>query len=240
MDIIKKLLFYYSIILTTVLIIGTIFFMPEPRNFVLSASLIPITLFLWLITTSPGRVSAANWSLRLLLIVGLFSALGLYSYSFTRTPVETPEDIAKKDQAIDDIKVAIDKLRDNPTDDAMLNTLESIREELDDIKSEQTSIKSVIGTTSRINSTLGESDTYSSPLDTSGAIGKVTPRSSITIAKVYADADNASSTVGTLSYGKSYSFYKSQGSWYQIFLEDDEILGWVKATDVSEITNDLP
>jgi len=223
---IHPFLFYYCVIITTILFIVTIFFMPKLQNFVLLLLFLPVTLYFWLSISNPSEVSAAKWSARLLFIVFIFSALGVFAHSlalqsFTRK--EATKKSLETTQVIEGLKSEIEKLH-TPEDSSedILQRLDKIKEELADISSQQ-KIEQTLGLT------IDEPDQISLSVDREidSPLGFVTIKDRAQPTAVYEEASSSSKIVGDFEYNKKYPFFKNEDDWFQILLPND-VEGWVQ------------
>ena len=235
----KKLLFYYSIILSTILFIGSIFFLPNLVNIILAVAFLPIVVFLWIKATNPGKVSTPQWSFRLLLIVGLISTLGIYTYFFSQKLFSNKEVGSEQKQtqvSLGDLQSAIEKLRttekssDNQT---LLSALDSIQSELQNLTEKQTQIFQILGVTDTASQSVTDSAALSD-INPDEPLGFITVKTENLSVNAYTQPSATADFIDKLEFGESYPFFQSQGGWYKILLPDD-VQAWVKAVNLKEL-----
>src|SRR4030042_4697004 len=241
-----KILFYYSIIVTSILLIASFFFVPKFQNIIITASLIPVVVYFWIASTNPKETNFPQWSIRFLLSVAVLSALGILAYSrvkpFSLATDSKNNELSGSVQSMDELKDAIDSLRTsdkNTSNEALLAALDNIREELINIKAEQRGITKILGITSsasevsQLINSLSSGSASESASNTPDAIGFVTPISSSKSTYAYSEPKLSSEKLSKLNYNQKYPFFKKQGTWYQILLPDDTE-GWASSEDVKE------
>ena len=130
----KKILAIYSIIASTVLVIGSPFFLSRLAGLFLLVIISPICIFLWLKVSGPEEVNAAKWSLRLLLIIIILAGLAVFSYflSVRKPSCQLPQD-KTSDTAVklEELTTKINQLKDSEaTNEQITQELVKIKEEL--------------------------------------------------------------------------------------------------------------
>ena len=76
----NSIIFYYSVFIVTVVLIGSVFFLPRPFNIIQPIAFAPMFIFFWLKITSPEDATESSWSVRLILILFVLSSLGILGY----------------------------------------------------------------------------------------------------------------------------------------------------------------
>ncbi len=134
----KKILAIYSIVASTALIIGSPFFLSRPAGLFLLILISPICIFLWLKVSGPEEVTAAKWSVRLLLIITVLTGLAVFAYFLSvKKPVYQPS-ADKTSGTVVKLEELTDKINRLKEGEA---TNEQITEELGKIKEELTKIR---------------------------------------------------------------------------------------------------
>ena len=232
----EKILFAYSIVAVTAVLITFGLYSPSPQNLISSLLLAPIALYFWLKITSPQEVNVSKWSLRLVAIVAILTALGVYGSFLSRflgnsgsealelAKAESQEKIASLEE---EIKILREEKEGNQ---ALQDELAEIKDELARLSAEG---KLTLGTSqsslSDILSNIEEGNELTS--------GYVSIKSSlIKELDVLEEPDFAAKRVGTIVYGETYPFSEKSGSWFKISLPD-EISGWVHERDVTIATS---
>jgi hypothetical protein len=229
----EKFLFIYGVIITTVIALGSFFFSPRPENFIVLILFFPIVAYFWIRVSSPQDVKSSKWSLRLLFIVFILSALGLFAFS-----------LSKKQEA--DQKARQEALTQAET----LKKLEELKEQLESLSKSSASSEDVASDVARIKEELSSlkaqeearSSTNINP-NLLGAYNSLEdiPIGSVTISDskikeldVLKTPSFSASAVGKMDYGKNYDYYQKDSTWYLIKLEDGT-KGWVNDRDVKEL-----
>lgn len=233
----QKFLFYYSLIVSSVLFINAIFLTPSPQNLFFLALFMPITLYFWLLISvskdkkKQGEENMFNWSLKLAGIVLLLSALGVFAYFLAGQMDPVSKNLSAMNKAyiasIDELEQKIEELTSSQ-DEELLSELEDIKDELSNLKDDQLT-----------EGTLGLTDEYE-PY-TSKSVSSNTSRGYLTISDnrwslvdIFEDSLSSSKIVGQMEYGEKYPFFESRGSWYLIRLPDGTE-GWITASFVKEV-----
>lgn len=238
----EKLLFFYSIIAVTAVMITYGVFSPMPQNLIASVILLPIGLYFWLRFTSPGNTTVNLWSFRLLIVVVAVSALGIYAGFFSRM-LNKPKDetevekIRSESQAkIDELEAQVAKLEDQVEDDAALaDELSQIKDELTRLSAEgKLSLNSQSESLADILGNLDENENNPTPTEQ----GYVSIKNSfIKELDVLSKPEFSSSRIGTIKYGTVYPYSQYQDNWYKITLANGKE-GWVHERDVT-VSSDL-
>lgn len=233
----RAFLAYYSIIVTTALAVGSVFFIPKPIGFIVTLLFLPVTVYFWLRVSLPTKGSARGWSARLMLVVFLFSLLSVFAYSLTTLIPQPNQHLiasTESDKAlIEELKNKLEEERDRATEyDDLAGELSDIKDELFRLGGPPAGGDSLGG------STLGKDNFTQDPLDLASTdempAGKLTisdPKWSIV--DVYAQDSFASQVIGEINFGVQYSFFESTGSWYKVDFGAGE-LGWIRSIYVKE------
>lgn len=224
----EKFLFFYSIIVSTALGIGSLFFSPLPENFIGIAVFLPVIAYFWLRVTSPADVPSSKWSLRLILVVFILTTLGIFGFSLFR-------------KAENDRKLKEEAMVQSET----LSRLEELKNELQVLSQRSSSGEEIASDVARIKEELSQlkeknlTDTnllgaYASLEDI--PIGHITiANSRIAKLDVYEEKSTTSKVVWKIDYGEAYQYYLKEENWYLIKLPDGT-RGWVNAKDVKEVS----
>jgi len=232
----EKILFFYSIVAITAIFIASAFFSPTPLNLISGLVLLPILAYFWVRLTSPSEVNAQKWSIRLLIVVFAVSALFVFAYALSanKKQDQVAEETASEDQLatekLEEIRSEIESIKDSDvTDDELLDEISKIQNELVNLRADY-------ATRGIGNESLSDVlDDINYQYDSDMPVGYVTMiESSDATADVYSDSASSSEITGQITFGRTYSFFESEGNWYLIVLPDDT-LGWVKSEVVKEI-----
>lgn len=235
----QKFLFYYSLIVSSVLFINAIFLTPSPQNFFFLALFMPITLYFWLLISvsrekkKPGEEDTLNWSLKMAGIVLLLGILGVFGYFLAGQMDPVSKNLSAMNKvyitSIDELEQKIEELASSQ-DKQLLSEIEDIKDKLSDLKDKQLT-----------GGTLGLTDEYE-PYVSENILSN-TPKGYLTISDnkwslidIFEDSLSSSKIVGQMEYGKTYPFFESRGNWYLTKLPDGTE-GWVTASFVKEVGN---
>jgi|GEM_PF-4666389 len=217
---------YYSIVVATVLVIGSFFFIPKPIGYILSALFIPIAIYLWMRVSkpSPGK---SGWSPKMILVVFLLSLLTLFGFSLTSFLLPKPTE-DKQETLLSEKETELEALK--KSNEKILEALEFLQEEV------------AYQAESDEQETLGVSDSFDdwkNPLDDidtelKDILGYITIKDEKWLSvDVFENSDSTSSVIATLTFGKIYPFTQSKGEWYEVELEDGSY-GWVQSIYLRE------
>src|SRR3972149_11560555 len=113
-----KLVYYYGLISTTIVLLGS-FFVPAPYKYLQLAVLAPFSILAWVHFTNPRKVSEAEWSKRMIIVSALLIPIGIGTFHFSRLkPDVTDKDTAtegttnKSDELIASMSAQISKLQE--------------------------------------------------------------------------------------------------------------------------------
>lgn len=231
-----KFLFYYSLVVSTILFIVAIFLTPIPQNFFLLVLFMPITLYFWLkvITikdkSKKTEASTLDWSLKIAGIVLLMGMLGVFAFFLASKTDPVSQNLSAMTKiysaSIDGLKTEIKQLSSQSAESAqLLSEVEDIKDELEALRSDKMTSSVTLGLTT------DDMDNYA---DLGNSIGNVTiSDSKWSEVDVFQDTVSSSKIIGQIEYGETYPFYESRGSWYQIELPSGQN-GWVSANFVKE------
>jgi hypothetical protein len=199
------LLFYYSLIATTILLLASFFILPKPQNIANTILLAPVVFFLWTHALNPDFFSKPVWSPKFGAITIVLCLLGIFSYFlFTKYS----PGVSSGNPNLSEIKQSLNQSSADEKD--FRNKLET---EISQLKTKIDTLGNrdltVLGTTS-----LPESSTP--PMD---AIGQITVKdANLTAVAVYETASQDAKVTGSAEYGVSYPFYEKANDWYKVSL----------------------
>ena len=232
-----KFLFYYCLVVSTILFISSIFLTPTPQNFFLLVLFMPISLYFWLkvITikdkSKKTEVSTLDWSLKIAGVVLLMGMLGVFAFFLAGKTDPISQNLSAMTKiysaSIDGLRTEIEALSSQSTESAqLLSEVEDIKDELEALRSDKMTSSATLGLTS------DDMDNYA---DLGNSIGNITiADSKWSEVDVFQNTVSSSKIIGQIEYGEAYPFFESKGSWYQIELPGGQN-GWVSASFVKEI-----
>lgn len=227
----------------TILFFTSVFFSPQPQNFISLGLLLPLIVYFWLRTTSPKSTSPNLWSVRVIIVMLIFSFLGILSYSLgapkqTAKNADVADSTTQKetsDEAMQQLLSKISALSESGTSAEVAEELAVIRKELARISGSKTSQTSSVGGTG--GSTLGETTDVNeiSKLLEDIPYGFVTIKNQgVSGIDVLDDPVFSASRVGSMQEGENYEFFEKKDGWYLIKLTNGT-QGWVNERDVKEV-----
>lgn len=231
-----KFLFYYSLVVSTILFIVSIFLAPTPQNFFLLVLFMPITFYFWLkVITSKKKAkkteeSTLNWSLKMAGVVFLLGLLGVFAFFLAGRTDPISRNLSAMTKiylaSIDELKTDVEQLTSqSPESEQLLSEIEDIKDELEALRDD----KIVSGVTLGLTS----DDTYGYS-DLGNPIGNITITDSRwNTIDVFQDTIASSKIISQIEYGETYPFFESRGNWYRIELPSGQD-GWVSASFVKE------
>ena len=227
----EKFLFYYGIIVATAIGLGSLFFAPQPQNFAVLLMFIPVIFYFWIRVTSPADVSSSKWSLRLILVVFIVTALGIFGYSLSQKQVvdeKAKQSLSIESQTLeklDELKGQLEALSESGADsDEIADDVARIKDELSQLKDNQDNFGGINPNLLGAIDSLGET-----------AVGYITISKSTTKELDVLDGpDFSAKSVGKIVYGTNYEYFQKESTWYQITLAEG-IEGWVNARSVKEV-----
>lgn len=212
----EKFLSFYSTVTIAILLVGSVTFLPRPHNFLMLGLFLPICIYFWLRVTSPEGTSVSKWSLRLLIVLSVFTGLGLIAYFFSTNNYFKVD----KEQENLELKDEISSLKKDLTE--IKNSL--------NITPTSTESAKLSADDQTIADVLGDSD---KPLERN-ILGYVAKMPSNGIVNIYKDSSTDSEIVSEMKEGVNYPFYDKVASYYLIGLGDDEA-GYVKVNLVKQV-----
>ena len=231
-----KFLFYYSLVVSTILFIVSIFLTPVPQNFFLLVLFMPITFYFWLKVISSkekskqSEESTLNWSLKMAGVVFLLGMLGVFAFFLAGKTDPISRNLSAMTKiyltSIDELKTEVEQLTSqSPESKQLLSEVEDIKDELEALRDE--------GAVSGVTLGLTANDTYDYS-DLGSSIGKITiTDNKWSTIDVFQDTVSSSKIIGQIEYGETYPFFESRGNWYRIELPSGQD-GWVSASFVKE------
>jgi hypothetical protein len=224
-----KFLAFYSLIITTVLLVGSSFFLPTPQGYIIAASLVPMTIYFWITATDPASVSANKWSLRLVFSVIIIGVLGVFGYwlsEFAPQPQQSDQQ-AQIEQILSEVKT------NNKSDyQKIIDQLEELSYEVNSSKTNDNSSDEVLSLTTQSPEEDLVDLVEQNYLEKKG---EITINSKVwNSIDVYEKASGSSNIIGSIDYGKNYPYFKKEGDYYLIELPDDT-QGYVKVAFVEEV-----
>ncbi len=144
MEIYQKILFYYSLIVSSLLLVVSLFFLPQPQSFFALALFTPIALYFWFKFTLAEEKSPYRWSLKMLGLLLVAGFLGIFAFWLVgKKPAEPPKS-ALSEAAPTSTQVTLGE-----TDSGEIMTvLEEIKTEISQIKAEQRATRELLGLSS--------------------------------------------------------------------------------------------
>lgn len=231
-----KFFFYYSLVVSTILFIVSIFLAPTPQNFFLLVLFMPITFYFWLKViaskekSKQSEESTLNWSLKMAGIVFLLGLLGVFAFFLAGRTDPISRNLSAMTKiylaSIDELKTDVEQLTSqSPESEQLLSEIEDIKDELEALRDD----KIVSGVTLGLTS----DDTYDYS-DLGNPIGNITITDNRwNTIDVFQDTIASSKIISQIEYGETYPFFESRGSWYRIELPSGQD-GWVSASFVKE------
>jgi len=220
MQLFKVFLFYYSLVVTTILLLVSFFTLPKPQNLANIILLAPVVFFLWTHALNPDFFSAPKWSPKFGAIILVFLFLGIFSYFLAVKFVKySPDASASLSGAtLEDIKQSLSESNtyNNELRTYLEGEISTLKTKIDSLGNKDLN---VLGTTPPQNPALPE-----------GATGQVTAKdANLTEIAIYEANSQESKVVGSAKYGVVYPFYENKDGWYKI------AEGWVEARWFTEV-----
>lgn len=217
----KFFLFYYSLVVITILFLVAPFFLPKPQNIINAVLLTPVAFFLWTHALNPDFFSTPKWSPKIGALVLVFSLLGIFTYflsvSFAKYlsfDVTTPN----SGTALEDIEQTLNESGtwDGEFKSYLENELTTIKTKIDSLGSRDVNVLGVIP--------------METPALPAGAIGQITAKdANLTDIAIYEVGSGDSKVVGSAKYGITYPYSEKNETWYKI------TEGWVEARWFMEV-----
>ena len=112
--------YYYTLLVVTVLVFGSVFFLPHPLRIIQPLILIPTFFYFWLNITDPEGATEAVWSTRAAVLILGMAMLGMFGYGYAMKmngqAEKTVEEQKSNDETINQLRGEIESLK---------NTIES-------------------------------------------------------------------------------------------------------------------
>jgi len=144
METYQKFLFYYSLVVSSLLLVASLFFLPQPQNFFGLALFTPITLYFWLKFTLAEEKNPYRWSLKMLSVLLVAGFLGVFAFWLVgRKPAEPPRS-ALSEAAPTSTQVTLGETSSGE----IMTALEEIKTEISQIKAEQRATRELLGLSS--------------------------------------------------------------------------------------------
>jgi len=140
----QKFLFYYSLIVSSLLLVASLFFLPQPQNFFALALFTPVTLYFWFKFTLAEEKSPYRWSLKMLGLLLTAGVLGIFAFWLAgRTPTQPPKSTLSEAVATPAPATLGEESRPE-----IITILEEIKTEISQIKAEQRATRELLGLSS--------------------------------------------------------------------------------------------
>lgn len=230
----EKYLFYYCLIASSLIFVGSTFFSPTPHNYFLMALFLPITLFFWLRISLSGKEVSQNtqkatlrWSGRLLVVVFLLILSGIFAqFLSTKAKNDTNAKITLGEEDKKILAELKEKLEQKEKEQS------SLVSELNEIKARLTELSYSEGLDSVLGTLDSDYNTSTQEAEAREILGYVTINNSTkSTIDVHKEPSLSSKVVGQIKNGVNYPFFENSGSWYLI--KD----GWVKADFMKEVSD---
>lgn len=209
----EKILFFYSIIAVTVLLVSFGILEPRPINLISTVLLIPPVFYFWIRLTSPEATSPEKWSLRFLISLAALCLFGIYAFNLLK--------VGSKETQI------------------VKNDLLNVQKQNEELKSQLASLSSELQTAKDATRSSAKNDgesitdiIYGTP--TPITLQQITGKAGVKTIDVYKDPSITSKKVSTLDGTAKYLYVGKNGSWYNLILTDS-LSGWVSANSVEEV-----
>jgi len=196
-----KFLFYYSLIVSTILFIVSIFLAPVPQNFFLLVLFMPITFYFWLKVISSKEKSkkteesTLNWSLKMAGVVFLLGMLGVFAFFLAGKSDPISRNLSAMTKiyltSIGELRTDVEQLASqSPESEQLLSEVEDIKDDIEALRDEQAASRTTLGLTS--------SDTYDFS-DLGDPIGNITIADSRwSVIDVFQDTVSSSKIIGQI------------------------------------------
>ena len=231
----NNFVFYYAVAITSILLIGSIFFFPTPFNIIQPIILTPMFLFFWLKITSPEEATEASWSGRLVLVIISLTGLGILGYYLASQTPEQKEDVAgvQIEDPSASVSAELAELREELAD------LKDLKEQIENTEEAETEeeqqgqlldLLNSLGTPEPEESTV-EDDTETT--STQRVLVGYVKVSGAQAVDIFEDKLDTAKITGVALPNARMPFYQSAGNWYEVEYEEG-LFGWVKANQVTE------
>jgi len=140
----QKFLFYYSLIVSSLLLVASLFFLPQPQNFFALALFTPVTLYFWFKFTLAEEKSPYRWSLKMLGLLLTAGVLGIFAFWLAgRTSTQPPKSTLSEAVVTPSPATLGEESRPE-----IMTILEEIKTEISQIKAEQRATRELLGLSS--------------------------------------------------------------------------------------------
>lgn len=222
----EKIIFIYSIIAITGFFMTSALLSPSPLNLISGILILPIFFYFWLKFTNAEKVTLNLWSIRLLIVIILISALSIYAYFLSQLQIKKLNNnceahITSKNQELAERTSDFESCQ---KDKEILNKeIDSLKNNLTRFELEQ-ALKGINISSESLSDVLATTDE-----EVVGKI-KVNPENPNSV-YVYQEPIASSSKVGELNKDSEYGYVLMQENWYKIIL-DNLLSGWVQGSDI--------
>lgn len=228
----RKVLFYYSVIVSTALLLWIILYLPRPQSFIPLLLILPIAIYFWLSIFHPHKTVAtedengqrkkdnAAKIAAAVLVALIISTASILAYSLAYEKyspvVKTLQDKSKTDTNLLKISQQINGISaENKDLKRQVNRL--YQESLDEMTP-----------TPSVSTTLG---TLTENTASSSGVIKIISK---THTSIYKSSSISSPVIGDTTYNKLYSYTQKIPGWYYITFDNLE-QGWVVAQYATEL-----
>jgi len=234
----RKFLFYYSLIISSVLFIWIVLFLPRPESLVPLVLFLPIVIHFWLGVIWPSKISelagpgsqnidalkkqlfSFSMTVMISIVVATFSIL-IYAFAYERySPIVNA--LNTKNPKAEELLLILGKINSIEKDS---KNLDQKLEKIYDAMSEGAIDEKSEVTKERISEVLERADSTS----TNSGVLKILKET-----KAYDDKNPNSKINGTLYSSQIYNFTKKDGLWYLVTLPDFKE-GWVEKEYILEL-----
>jgi hypothetical protein len=217
----EKFLFFYGIVVITVLFVSFGVFSPKPLNLISLILVIPIVFYFWIRLTSPESISAEKWSFRFLIALVIVISMLTFGYYLA---VRGMSDLQKTNES----KTLQSKLA---TAEA-LN--ESLSESIASLSAELTKTKVGGSTSTNTDRTTATDLIFGSPSPV--PLQEFTGRAGVKLINVYDSPNLLAKKITTLDGTQTYLYLEKENNWYKVVLSGSNV-GWVSGSQVQEVNH---
>lgn len=140
----QKFLFYYSLIVLTILLVASLFFLPQPQSFFALALFVPIPLYFWFKFTLVGEDSPYRWSLKMFSLLLATGVLGIFAFWLVG---QTPNQSSKTTLG-ESSPLPIQTVTSDNENEEVIKALEEIKTDISQIKAEERATRELLGISS--------------------------------------------------------------------------------------------
>lgn len=225
----KYLIAFYSLVITIVLFVGSIFFLPRPQAYATGVLFLPVVIFLWVRATNPEKVDSTKWSSRFVIAVFITGVLGVLAFWLAHLSMSKA--LLNKADALNSGQDT--GLSASSSSQEILDKLDDISARLDKLETPQTNDKTTLGTNDSPDTSTSLLQEKTTSLG--DPIGEVTIKDAkYATISIYESKAITSKVVGQVKYGETLTYYASEGEWYHVELPDGTA-GWAQAQFLKEI-----